>query len=127
MFLLTLLPLPSTECKKCPDGTESNSNYDGCQKCFPGSFSNENTNESCQFCDYGYISKEGAVECTKCPAGQTTVNNFDNRITEAENKAQQVLDAVEALGDISTINSRLDRIEEVLEQLIDFGEYDIQL
>lgn len=57
----------------------------------------------------------------------TTVNNFDNRITEAENKAQQALDAVEALGDISTINSRLDRIEEVLEQLIDFGEYDIQL
>ena len=57
----------------------------------------------------------------------TTVNNFDNRITEAENKAQQALDAVEALGDISTINSRLDRIEQVLEQLIDFGEYDIQL
>lgn len=57
----------------------------------------------------------------------TTVNNFDNRITEAENKAQQALDAVEALGDISTINSRLDRIEQVLEQLIDFGEYNIQL
>ena len=57
----------------------------------------------------------------------TIVNTFDNRITEANNKAQQALDIVEGLGDMTTILSRLDRIEEVLEQLIDFGEYDIQI
>lgn len=55
------------------------------------------------------------------------VNSFDNRITEADNKAQQALDAIEGLGDITNIINRLDRIEAVLEQLIDFGEYDIQL
>lgn len=54
-----------------------------------------------------------------------TVNNFDNRITEADNKAQQALDAIEGLG--TSLSNRIDRIEEILEQLIDFGEYDIQL
>ena len=51
----------------------------------------------------------------------TIVNNFDNRITEAENTANEALDTVNNLVE------RIERIEQVLEQLIDFGEYDIQL
>ena len=57
----------------------------------------------------------------------TLVNTFDGRITQADSKAQQAMDAIDAIGGLSSITERIDRIEEILGQLIDFGEYDIQI
>lgn len=60
-----------------------------------------------------------------------TVNTFDERITEAQNNASEAIEKVntliENIGDGSELMQRIERIEQVLEQLIDFGEYDIQL
>lgn len=60
-----------------------------------------------------------------------TVNTFNERITEAQNSANEAIEKVntliENIGDGSELMQRIERIEQVLEQLIDFGEYDIQL
>ena len=66
---------------------------------------------------------------------QERINDFDERITEATDKANEAITTVnnltQIIGDIDTskgsISDRLDAIEEVLRQLIDFGEYDIQI
>ena len=53
------------------------------------------------------------------------------KVTEAYDKATEALDKAntifENIGDGSELIERIERIEDVLEQLIDFGEYDIQL
>lgn len=59
------------------------------------------------------------------------VNSFDSRITDAENNASEALEKVneliETIGGGAQLIERIERIEEVLQELIDFGEYDIQL
>ena len=63
------------------------------------------------------------------------VNGFEARITEASEKATEALNAVSELSDKlgnldpskGSVSDRLERIEEILRQLIDFGEYDIEI
>ncbi len=49
------------------------------------------------------------------------VDTFGDRIDQVEEKTETVLETVNGMTE------RLDRIEQVLEQLIDFGEYDINI
>lgn len=55
------------------------------------------------------------------------VNGMDSRINEAYDKATLALSKIEEMGDISGLTARVARIEQVLNQLIDFGQYDIEL
>ena len=49
------------------------------------------------------------------------VDTFSDRIDQAEEKAET------ALNTVNNLVERIERIEQVIEQLIDFGEYDIHL
>ena len=59
------------------------------------------------------------------------IDILDEKVTEVYDRATEALTKVETLieniGDGSELLERIERIENVLEQLIDFGEYDIQL
>ena len=52
------------------------------------------------------------------------VNNLEGRVTEAYDRATLALSKIEEMGDISGLISRIEHIEEVLRNLIDFGYYE---
>lgn len=52
------------------------------------------------------------------------VNNLKSRVNEAYNKATLALSKIEEMGDISSLVNRIENIENILRNLIDFGIYD---
>lgn len=56
-------------CSPCPDGTVPDGRF-GCKTCPSGTFSRPGF---CELCQKGRFSEEGAVSCTKCPDGTTTL------------------------------------------------------
>ena len=52
------------------------------------------------------------------------VNNLESRVNEAYDKATLALSKIEEMGDISSLVNRIENIENILRNLIDFGIYD---
>ena len=52
------------------------------------------------------------------------VNNLESRVNEAYDKATLALSKIEEMGDISSLVNRIENIENILRNLIDFGLYD---
>lgn len=52
------------------------------------------------------------------------VNNLESRANEAYDKATLALSKIEEMGDISSLVNRIENIENILRNLIDFGLYD---
>lgn len=52
------------------------------------------------------------------------VNNLESRANEAYDKATLALSKIEEMGDISSLVNRIENIENILRNLIDFGIYD---
>ena len=52
------------------------------------------------------------------------VNNLESRTNEAYDKATLALSKIEEMGDISSLVNRIENIENILRNLIDFGLYD---
>ena len=66
------------------------------------------------------IKENISVIQTDLSALEQRVDTFSDRIDQAEEKAET------ALNTVNNLVERIERIEQVIEQLIDFGEYDIQ-
>ena len=52
------------------------------------------------------------------------INNLESRVNEAYDKATLALSKIEEMGDISSLVNRIENIENILRNLIDFGLYD---
>ena len=52
------------------------------------------------------------------------VNNLESRVNEAYDKATLALSKIEEMGDISNLVNRIENIENILRNMIDFGIYD---
>ena len=49
----------------------------GCSPCLPAMYSNDLITGMCEFCFEGAYAEAGSINCTNCPAGKTSYNNYD--------------------------------------------------
>ena len=54
-------------CDQCAEGTQSNSDGDGCESCSSGKFAASSGSANCETCKEGFHANEtGSSKCTKC-------------------------------------------------------------